>query len=220
VNVLAVAAHADDETLGCGGSLLRHRASGDHVHWLVVSEAGPGGRWPAEALTQKESALQLVAEAYGVREPTRLRHAAGRLDQVAVGELMEGIAATIARVRPELVYVVAPGDAHTDHQETFRAASAVLKPFHLKRLGVRQLLVYETLSSTEAAPLPSFSPNVFVDVSEWLERKLEVMAMYGTETQPEPLPRSPSAIRALARFRGATIGVEYAEAFMLIRAIA
>jgi LmbE family N-acetylglucosaminyl deacetylase len=219
VNVLAVAAHADDETLGCGGTLLRHRRREDAVHWLVVSDPQPGARWSPETLARKETQLELVADAYGVRELTRLGHPAGRLDAVEVADLMEGVAAVIAKAQPEIIYVVAPGDAHTDHLATFRACLSVLKPFHLQHLGVRYVLAYETLSSTEAAAVPAFAPNVHIDVSEWLERKLEVMAMYATEVQPEPLPRSPSAIRALARFRGATIGVEYAEALMLVRAI-
>ena len=92
----------------------------------------------------------------------------------------------------------------------------------MRELGVRAILSYETLSSTEAAPpQPSrlFAPTVYRDVTSHLEAKLEIMHLYVSEAQPDPLPRGPSAIRALARYRGATIGVEYAEAFMLIREI-
>jgi LmbE family N-acetylglucosaminyl deacetylase len=99
---------------------------------------------------------------------------------------------------------------------------SVLKPFYMQRRGVRRVLGYETLSSTDAAPPRSdraFVPNVFSDITPYIDRKLEVMALYATEVQPEPMPRSASAIRALARFRGSTISAEYAEAFTLIREV-
>ena len=97
---------------------------------------------------------------------------------------------------------------------------SVLKPFYMKRRGVRRVLSYETLSSTDAAPAGAgrmFLPNVFSDISEHVDEKVAIMGMYETEIHAEPMPRSPSAIRALARFRGSTISTEYAEAFALVR---
>ena len=128
----------------------------------------------------------------------------------------------IASVRPEVVYLVHEGDVHTDHRAVFMAAMSVLKSFYMKRENVRRVLSYETLSSTEAA-VPShtrsFTPDVYCDITPYIDRKTAIMALYASEAQPDPLPRGPSAIRALARYRGATIGVEYAEAFKLIREI-
>ena len=89
----------------------------------------------------------------------------------------------------------------------------------MRALGVSRILAYETLSSTEAAATATFVPNVFHDITTTVDRKLEVMSLYATELQPQPLPRSESAIRALARYRGATIAVDYAEAFALVREI-
>jgi hypothetical protein len=96
---------------------------------------------------------------------------------------------------------------------------SVLKGFRMGSLGVRRVVAYETLSSTEASAPgdPSFEPTVFSDIGDFLERKLEIMSMYESEVQQHPLPRSESAIRALARFRGASVGCEYAEAFQLVR---
>jgi LmbE family N-acetylglucosaminyl deacetylase len=219
VKVLAVSAHADDETLGCGGTLLRHRQRDDDIAWLVISEPSSGARWSDEARARKSAELERVAAAYGARDVIRLSHPAGRLDTVPVVELNGGIAQAIRRTRPEVVYLMHAGDAHTDHAAAFRAAMSVLKPSHLRELGVRQVLSYETLSSTEAAATPSFAPNLHVDISAWVDRKIEVMEMYESEIHPEPLPRSPSAIRALARYRGATVGLEYAEAFVLVHGL-
>jgi LmbE family N-acetylglucosaminyl deacetylase len=219
MNILAVSAHADDETLGCGGTLLRHRHNGDNVAWLVLSEPSEGRRWSKATIMQKSAELERVGEAYGACEIIRSRLPAGRLDAVPIGDLHSQIADAVRRTQPKVVYLVYHGDAHTDHEVAFRAAASVLKPFHLRELGVRRVLSYETLSSTEAGTGRPFAPNVYVDISPWLEQKLAIMAMYESERHAEPMPRAASAIRALARFRGATVGVEYAEAFVLIHAI-
>ena len=102
----------------------------------------------------------------------------------------------------------------------FNATLAVLKPIYMEALGVRRVLSYETLSSTEEAPPgigQAFVPNILSDITPHVDRKIEIMNLYETEIHPDPLPRGPSAIRGLARYRGATRGVEYAEAFMLVR---
>jgi LmbE family N-acetylglucosaminyl deacetylase len=216
VNVLAVSAHPDDETLGCGGTLLRHRAGGDRLDWVIASDAAPT-RWPRQLIDQKAIQIERVAQAYGVTQLTRLGWPVGRLDTVSIEELMEGVADAVSQARPDVVYLIHPGDAHTDHGAVFHAAMSVLKPFQMRKLGVRRVLAYETLSSTEASAAPSFVPNVYADISEFIGRKLDIMALYATEVQPEPYPRAASAIRALARFRGATVAVEYAEAFALVR---
>lgn len=219
IHVLAVSVHPDDETLGCGGSLLAHRDRGDALDWLILTSPDERRHRP-DVVAEKTSQVEAVAQAYGMRTTTQLPFAAGRLDLVSFSDLMREVGAVIQRVRPALVYVVSPGDVHTDHGVGFGATMSVLKPFHMRALGVRRVESFETLSSTEAAATPSFVPNVFRDVSATIGEKLRVMSLYATEAQPEPLPRSPSAIRALGRLRGATIGVEHAEAFSLVRELA
>ena len=220
VNVLAISAHPDDETLGCGGTLLQHRAAGDALHWIVVTEA-PAPQWPPDVIRLKADEVHRVAEAYGMQSVAKLGFPAARLDQTPQAELIGNIHDAIAVVRPHTVYLVHRGDVHSDHRAVFDATMSVLKPFHLEGLGVRRVLSYETLSSTDAAPrgIGPFEPNVFVDVTPQFERKLAIMAMYESEVHPDPMPRGPSSIRALARARGATVAVQYAEAFMLVREI-
>jgi LmbE family N-acetylglucosaminyl deacetylase len=136
--------------------------------------------------------------------------------------LIDAIRGVIDKVQPETLYLVHDGDVHTDHHQVFVATMSVAKAFYMRRLGIQRVLSYETLSSTEAAPTQAkraFLPNVFCDITPHLDRKIEIMALYETEVQSDPFPRGPSAIRAQARLRGATIGVEYAEAFMLIREV-
>jgi LmbE family N-acetylglucosaminyl deacetylase len=157
-----------------------------------------------------------VAQVHKLGFPT------AQLDTIGQADLIQKIRNVIAGVRPAIVYLVHNGDVHSDHRAVFDATLSVLKPFHMQALGVRRILSYETLSSTEAAPpmaQRAFVPNVYQDITGYLDRKLAIMALYQTESQSDLFPRGASAIRALARYRGATIGVEYAEAFMLIREI-
>jgi N-acetylglucosamine malate deacetylase 1 len=214
-----ICAHPDDETLGCGGTMLKHVASGDDLTWAIATQAHEP-QWSRETIELKALEVDRVAEAYGVARHHRLGFPSSRLDITPRSELIAAIGDVVERERPETVYVVHPGDVHGDHADVFEATLAVLKAFRTTALGVRRVLAYETLSSTEAAP-PSaeraFVPTVFSDVSDWLERKLEIMALYESESQLDPLPRGPEAIRALARFRGATVGLRYAEALRLVR---
>lgn len=219
MRVLAIAAHADDETLGCGGTLLKHAAAGDDVHWLIAtSRTVP--RWSASDVALREKQIDSVAAEYGVVEPMELGHEDAGLDRVPMSELVEGVLDAVGRCRPEVVYVVHGGDVHTDHVLVHQASMAALKAFRMGALGVRRVLAYETLSSTDAAaphPGEGFAPNVFADVTGHLDRKCEIFAQYASEVQEDGLPRSASAMMALARYRGATVGVEHAEAFMLMR---
>jgi len=218
MNVLAVSAHPDDETLGCGGTLLKHRAAGDKLFWVIATVCHEP-QWPAAVIERKAAEVDRVAAAYEA-QPFKLGFLNARLDTVPVGDLMRPIETLVDDIKPEIVYLLHGGDIHTDHHALSIAMMSVLKPFYMMRRGVRRVLGYETLSSTDAAPPGAgrmFVPNVFSDITPYLERKLDIMRLYETEIQAEPMPRSPSAIRALARFRGSTINTEYAEAFALIR---
>ncbi len=222
MNVLVISAHPDDETLGSGGTLLKHAARGDAVSWLIASQ-GQEPQYSRELIRRKAAEVDRVAEAYGMAKCLRLGLPAARLDTLPIADVMAGIRDAVASVAPEVVYVVYGGDVHTDHQVVFVATMAVLKPFHMAGLGVRRVLCYETLSSTEAAaPLPGrgFTPTVFSDIGGSIDRKLAIMRLYESEAHDDPLPRGPAAIRALARYRGAAIGVDYAEAFALVRELA
>jgi LmbE family N-acetylglucosaminyl deacetylase len=219
--VLAIAAHADDETLGCGGTLLRHRAAGNQLFWLVATSRYEP-KWSADAVAMRSKQTAEVSAAYGMSDICELGLPDARLDTVPIGDVIDGIDAAIAQWRPEVVYVVHGGDVHTDHAIVFTATMSVLKSFRMAQLGVRRLLAYETLSSTEAAVQDirrSFLPTVFTDITETIDEKIDVLSRYESELQPEPAPRSHSSVRALARVRGATVGAPYAEAFALLREI-
>jgi LmbE family N-acetylglucosaminyl deacetylase len=221
MKILAISVHPDDETLGCGGTLLNHRAKGDELFWLVATQAHEP-QWPAELIHRKAIEVQKVAAAYGMKQTFKLGLPTVRLDTFPQAELIGHLRGVIDEVRPELVYLVHDGDVHSDHHAVFQATLCVLKAFYMSKLSVRAIYSYETLSSTEAAPPQyhrAFMPTVYRDITPHMDKKIEIMGLFESEAQPDPLPRGPSAIRALARYRGATIGVEYAEAFVLIREV-
>ena len=221
MKILVVSTHPDDETLGCGATLLKHAAQGDTIHWLLVTAAYPP-QFSKEQITKDEEQIKAVERAYPFSTLNWLKLPTTRLDTVPEIDLVNAIRQVVEVLPPDIVYGPNRSDVHSDHRIVFHATQAVLKSFYMRRFGVQRVLACEVLSETDAAPPlaeNAFLPNVFVDVSETLERKLEIMKLYQTENQAEPLPRSESAIQALARYRGATIGVKYAEAFMLIREV-
>jgi len=221
MKVLAISAHPDDETLGCGGTLLRHGANGDRLFWIITTQ-GHEPQWSAEVIARKAREVEQVAEAYEMEQFFKLGFPTVQLDTLPLSDLITAIRDAMAQIEPEVVYLVHDGDVHSDHHAVFTATMSVLKSFYLQKWGVQRILCYETLSSTEAAPPQPqrlFVPTVYRDITPHLERKIKIMDLFKTEAQPDPFPRGPSAIRALARYRGATIGVEYAEAFMLIREV-
>jgi len=221
MRILVIAPHPDDETLGCGGSLLKHKSNGDSLSWMVATR-GHEPHWSADLLDRKEKEIASVTAAYGFDQTIRLNFPTIRLDTIPLEEFIAAIRNAISDCKPELVYLNHFGDVHSDHRIVFEATLSVLKPFYSGTHGVKRILSYEVVSSTDAAPLNparAFVPNVFTDVTDFLEKKLEIMALYESELQPSPLPRALDNLRALARLRGATIGVEFAEAFMLVREV-
>jgi LmbE family N-acetylglucosaminyl deacetylase len=217
VKTLIVAVHPDDETLGCGGTLLKHKAAGDEQHWMIVTEAMPGhpahGRRPGQ--------IAEVSQRYGFAGVHELRFPTTRLDTVPTGDLVGAMAGVLNAVRPEVLYLPFSNDAHSDHRVAAAAALSCAKSFRFPYL--RKILMMETVSETEFAASVSgstFAPNVLVDISPYLEEKLDIATVYGDEIGQHPFPRSLENLRALATFRGATAGCRYAEGFVLVREVA
>jgi len=221
MRILAIAPHPDDETLGCGGTLLKHKSDGDTTAWLIVTR-GHEPHWSAQTLDQKEHEIEKVQSAYGFEQVFRGNLPTIKLDSLPLEQLMLPIHQAISSFQPDVVYLNHANDVHSDHRAVFSAVMSVLKPFNSTRHGVKRVLSYEVLGSTDAmAPnqTGSFAPNLFIEVTEFIERKLEIMSLYETEIHEFPLPRALESIKALARYRGSTIGCPYAEAFMLVREV-
>lgn len=217
-NVVVIAPHPDDETLGCGGAILRHVAQGDAVHWLIISHVAEGLGFSRERVTSREEEIRTIADRYGFSETTNLAFPTTRLDETPISEVVEAIGNVFRDVEPHTVYVPYRGDIHTDHAMVFDAVASCTKWFRYP--SIQRVLVYETPSETDFTLNPDtngFRPNVFMDITEHLDEKVSIMQIYDSEFGTHPFPRSESSIRALATLRGAAAGYEAAEAFMLLR---
>lgn len=218
MRILSVAVHPDDETLGCGGTLLKHAAAGDDIHWLLVT-AATKPLWDDAFIGQQQQQVEAVEKAYPFDSHTWLKFPAAQLETVPLNDIVASIRGRLVELQPDVVYIPNRSDAHSDHRVVFAASMAVLKPFYLASRGVRRVLACEAPSETEAAPAlaeNTFVPNYFVDIGSTFSRKMEIFELFATEVHAGFGPRSLSAVEALARFRGATIATEYAEAFMLM----
>jgi LmbE family N-acetylglucosaminyl deacetylase len=219
MNVLIVAAHPDDEVLGCGGVTVRHVERGDRVYVVVVTRGFPEIFSPEIDEEDRQHARE-AHEILGGAGIFFLDFPAPRLDTVPGYELADALRQVIFSVNANVVYTPFGGDLHGDHKATYLATLVASRP--VNHCPVRRLLCYETLSETDwASPLDdsAFKPTVFVDISDVLERKLQALACFRNELKQPPHPRSLRAIEALARVRGSTAGLMAAEAFMLVREI-
>lgn len=214
--VLIIAVHPDDETLGCGGTLLKHKANGDEVYWLICTTINENHSY----YEQREKELRRVSDAYGFEGVHNLRLKTMQVDEYSMSELIGAISEVISEVKPNIIYLPFKGDVHSDHRKIFEASYSCTKSF--RHPFVKKTYMIETLSETEFAPSTkedSFIPNVFVDISEHIEKKIEIMKIFESEIAPHPFPRSERNLRALATFRGATAGCDYAESFMLLKEV-
>ncbi len=217
MKTLVVAPHPDDETLGCGGTLLRRVSGGANVGWLIVTGIPEQSGWSVEQVRRRDGEIALVAAAVGFTQVFNLRLPAAQLDRLPMSTLIEKISEVFTTFQPEEVFLPHRSDAHSDHRIVFDAAAACTKWFRYP--SVRRVLAYETISETESGLDAdcTFRPNVFVDIGEFLGRKLEIMAIYQSELGAFPFPRSVEAVRSLARLRGTASGFMAAEAFQLLR---
>jgi len=219
MKVLVIAPHPDDEVLGCGGTMVKHVSEGDEVYLCVVTKAYPPD-WPEDEIKERRDEVVRANKILGTKKTYFLDLPTVKLDTIPQKELNETIAEVVNESQPEIVYVPHGGDVNNDHRLVFEAAMVAIRP--KPALAIKKILCYETLSETEwAAPLAenAFMPNVYVDISGVLATKLKAMSEYKSELKEFPHPRSLEAISALAKVRGATTGVEAAEAFMLMREI-
>lgn len=219
MKTLVIAPHPDDELLGCGGTLLRRGAEGGTVGWLLMTSITEQGGWSAERIDQRAGEIERVREGLGIATEHLypLGFPAAELDQVPMSTLVARMSEVFKDFQPEEVLLPHPGDVHSDHRITFEVACACTKWFRYP--SVKRVLTYETLSETDAGLDPSrrFQPTVFVDISAYLERKMELMRVYVSEMGAFPFPRSAEALRALAQMRGAQAGFDGAEGFVLLR---
>lgn len=217
--VLIVAVHPDDETLGCGGTLLKHKAQGDEIHWLIITGLIKNHplNYSQDVIEKRYETIERVGKKYEFDSINKLELPTIYVHSVDFGDIIHMVSSVINEIRPNIIYMMSNNDVHSDHRVTFDAVYSCTKSFRYPFL--EKIYMMETLSETEFAPAmasKAFVPNVFVDITDYIDKKIEIMSMYDTEVMEDPYPRSLSSIKALARVRGSRAGVMYAEAFMLL----
>jgi LmbE family N-acetylglucosaminyl deacetylase len=220
MKVVVISAHPDDEVIGCGGTLLKHEANGDELFWIIVTNVFENQGFSKQRVESRQTEIEKVKTMMGFSGVYKLDYPTMSLDSNSVNTMIPKISTIFNEIKPEVIYVLNRSDAHSDHRITFDAVAACTKSFRYP--SIKKVLMYECISETEFAPtLPekAFQPNYFVDVTNYFAKKLEVMKVYESELGEHPFPRSIRNIEALATFRGASVGVEYAEAFQLIKFI-
>jgi len=225
MTILVVAAHPDDEVLGCGGTIARLALEKHQVHILILGE-GATSRYAhaADAPAQEKTALRKQAEAagrlLGARSVTVQGLPDNRFDSLDLLDIVKVIEAKITELSPEVIYTQHGGDLNIDHALTFRAVLTATRP--LAGSCMKRIYAYAVPSSTEWSFQkfePAFSPNTFVDIATTLEKKIEAMALYEGENRAFPHPRSAQALRAHAQYWGSVAGLQAAEPSELIRAV-
>lgn len=225
MNVLVVAAHPDDEVLGCGGTMARLSNQGDGVVVAILGE-GATSRYadrqdidPAELEALRRCAAK-AGQILGVRAVAVHDFPDNRFDTIPFLDVVKHVEGLVDLYTPELVLTHFGGDLNIDHRIAFQAVLTACRPGSTH--PVREILTFEVPSSTEWSQGHldgTFSPTVFYDIIETLDRKIEAMACYGGESRPFPHPRSPEGLIALARWRGVQAGRRAAEAFETVRLI-
>ena len=247
-DVMVVAVHPDDETLGCGGTLLHHKSRGDNIHLFIItamynddkngniSTMGSDQKeyllpeyfncghqntsFPKQDVKRRALEIRNVIKSYGFTSVHELKIPTTTVSLQDESILVNKVSSLFLKVCPNILYVPFFQDVHGDHRAVFPVLNSCIKTFRYP--FIEKVYMMETISETEYA-LPvsgnSFTPNYFVCIDDWIESKLAIMANYKSEIQNPPFPRSDEMIRAQCRLRGAMAHCDYAEAFMLLREI-
>ena len=226
MNVLVVAPHADDETLGVGGTIAKHSRAGDTVTVAVLTGHGrdkPHPVWPSDAWDQVRSECRQAADVMGVQELIFEEVPALLAAEEPIYVVNSLVGEIVDKVGPEILYVPFPFDMHRDHRTFFHSLAVAWRPTSAVGRSIKSIYCYETQSETHWN-IPyveaGFLPTHFVDISETLELKQKALACYQSQMHEFPATRSIEALNALARWRGSLIGVKAAEAFVTVRSIA
>ena len=217
--VLVVAVHPDDETLGCGGSILKHKHNGDSINWLIVTSI-EGMSVSKEDINNREHLIKEVSDAYNFDHTYSLKFPTTSLDVIPKKEIIHEFDKVFKELEPNLIYIPYRLDAHSDHEVVYDAAIACSKSFRTP--SIKSIRCYQTISETEFGLRPEdpgFKPNLYIDISEFFEEKIKITHLYETELGNHPFPRSIRSIEAQSILNGSASGCSHAESFLIIKEI-
>jgi LmbE family N-acetylglucosaminyl deacetylase len=219
-NILVLAAHPDDEALGCGGTIAKYVRQGFFVHTAFLADGINSRGVDQNQLVARRDAARAALATLGVDSVSFSDFPDNQMDTVATIKIAIVIENLISKYSPDVVLTHHFGDVNVDHQKVHEATVVACRP--QPGNPVKKILCYEVASSTEwqlSDKSQCFSPNYFVDISDFLEKKIKSLDEYEHEMRSWPHPRSINAVKYLAHWRGSTVGVDAAEAFMVGRII-
>ncbi|AIK96937.1 hypothetical protein ID47_09685 [Candidatus Paracaedibacter acanthamoebae] len=217
--ILIIAAHPDDEVLGCGGTILKHKENGDNISLI----------WMTDGINARISASseEKLARAQGYQAALKFINPAqyklfdfpdNQMDTVSLLSMTQSLESEIIKTAPDIIYTHCPHDLNVDHVMTYKAVITATRPG--SKSFVKEIYGFEVPSSTEwnfgAAP---FKPDTFVNITDWIDQKKELLNCYKDELRSFPHARSIENIIALNQVRGATANLPYAEAFITLRRV-
>ena len=214
--ILVIAPHPDDETIGCGGTLLRHKDDRDEISCVIMTKLKTNDNWTEKAVIEKQKEIEKIKKIYQFHSFDIFDFPPSELDRIPINLLISKISNLFEKIKPDIIYIPYNNDIHTDHRIISNAAMSSAKWF--RSGSIKRINMYETLSETNFnfSQNNAFNPNYFVEISKFLEKKLEICGCYKSEFKKHPFPRSEESIRSLAKLRGSQSGFEAAESFKLI----
>lgn len=218
MKILIVATHPDDETLGAGGYMLRAKAEGKEVHVLNITDMTADYGYSEEKIQERTKEIETMIKAYDLNGYYNLRLQPANLDTYSSSELIDRVSKVFKEVEPNIVILPYHKDVHSDHRVIFDICYSCTKSFRYP--FIKKILMMETPSETDFAFFEeAFKPNYFVDITDYIDKKVEIAKIFKSEIGEHPFPRSEKNIRAYGTIRGVVAGVEAAEAFVLLKEI-
>jgi LmbE family N-acetylglucosaminyl deacetylase len=218
--VLVVAAHPDDEALGCAGTIAKHISSGDSVHIMFMTN-GVGARDIASDsdIKNRQAATNNVANILGITSIQNCDFPDNKMDTIPLLRVVKSVESVINKIQPDIVYTHHIGDLNIDHQLTHKAVVTSCRP--TPNFCVQEIYTFEVLSSTEwnTPGYFPFVPNRYVDISDFIDVKRKILEEYIHEMNQSTHSRNIDNVICLNALRGHSVGVNYAESFAIIRSV-
>lgn len=216
--ILVVCAHPDDETLGLGGTIALHVKNGAKVFVLMFTDGESARNDSNKKILQRQEQAKRACSFLGVHDLKFLNYSDQKLDTIPIIDLARKIESVIEKFKPTIVYTHYWGDVNQDHKKVYEATLIATRPTPSSL--IKNLICYETPSSTEWGSYhEKFTPNLFIDIENVLDKKLKALQQYKTQMRSYPHPRSKHAIINRSIYWGSVNGVKYAEAFVSVREI-
>ena len=216
--IIVIAPHPDDETLGCGGTLLKYKSNNFEINWLIITDIKKEDGWSEKIVKQRESEINRIKKFYNFKNVFRLNFSTALLDQASRKLIIGKISKIFKKIKPNILYMPYGGDIHSDHKIVFECSLSASKNF--RQTSIEEINCYETLSETNTPKKNNidkiFKPTHFVDITKFIKNKIQSLNAYKSQVGKFPFPRSKEAVISLAKYRGTYCGFKYAEAFELI----